>query len=931
MNTRTLSVLIRTGICTGAACLALHVGAAAQSFVNFESSVVHPIRVSDDGTRLFVVNPQDNRLAVYGLADASDPVLLRDIPVGLEPVSVTPRTNDEVWVVNNLSDSISIVSVSAGRVIATLRVKDEPADVAFAGTPERAFVTAAASDEVYVFDATSRAFVQTLPIFGKDPKALAVHGSSVYVLVQRSGNGTTVVPESLAPPPPPPTDAALPAPPQTSLIVAADDPAWFPSVIPFTLPDNDLYEFHADTLATVRVVPDLGTIHFDLAVHDTSGEVFVANTDARNLVRFENELRGHAVDSRVTVVGPGASPVVTAIDLNPGIDYTILPNAAGKSVALAEPTGLVLDSANDLVYVAAHGTDRVAVLDTAGTILARIEIGSSPGATVDTRNKRGPRALALHPTAPRLYVYNRLSHSITIVDTVTRTVLSERPLSGDPNDAGVALGRRFLYDAKLSGNGTQSCASCHIDGDMDGISWDLGLTDGQMDPAPIQPFPFNLGLTQFHPMKGPMFTQSLRGLDALDPFHWRGEKLDLASFNSGFSGILAGDPLSQADLDLFVEWMGATAFPPNPNRNLDDTLRSEPAGANQAAGFTAYVQNVGSIGSCATCHSLPSGSNSMVIGANLLQEAQQMKVPQLRNMYRKLGMQEGPGASKSGFGYIHDGSLPNLLAFLTQPVFNPWPNDTKDDLVEFMLAFPTGMAPAVGYQVTVDSTNVLDADVQADIQLLESQALAGNIDLVAKGTLDGLPRGLLYDPDLATWSGDESGVGPFTTRQLRNQVLAGDAVWTATGTPPGTGLRIGLDRDDDGQLDGDDGVTLGPINDTGCGPATLLDANMEPRVGTPGFALVLSGAPPSSTGEIAVFPAPEAIVVGGLVLLRIPPSPLPLPGASFSSDANGFAVASLPIPADASLAGRTFLARAVFDRGCGRGDLSNVVTLTIQP
>ena len=227
--------------------------------------------------------------------------------------------------------------------------------------------------------------------------------------------------------------------------------------------------------------------------------------------------------------------------------------------------------------------------------------------------------------------------------------------------------------------------------------------------------------------------------------------------------------------------MESAVFPPNPNRNLDDTLKSEPAGANQAAGLTAYLDSDGQT-ACAACHELPTGTDGRVIQAATLQEAQQMKVPQLRNMYRRLGMREGPGESKSGFGYTHDGALPNLLAFLTQPVFNPWPDETKDDIVEFLLAFPTGMAPAVGYQVTVDATNVEDPAVQADVLLLQEQAEAGKLDLVAKGTFDEVPRGLLYNPDTNRYEADAEDLGPFTVLELRDQVLAGTAVLTLTGT-----------------------------------------------------------------------------------------------------------------------------------------------------
>jgi len=51
------------------------------------------------------------------------------------------------------------------------------------------------------------------------------------------------------------------------------------------------------------------------------------------------------------------------------------------------------------------------------------------------------------------------------MDTSNDTVLKEIPVgSFDPTPAEIRNGRGFLYDAKLSGNGNASCATCHIDG-----------------------------------------------------------------------------------------------------------------------------------------------------------------------------------------------------------------------------------------------------------------------------------------------------------------------------------------------------------------------------------------------------------------------------------------------------------------------------------
>ena len=64
-----------------------------------------------------------------------------EIPVGIEPVSLAALSDSEAWVVNNLSDDVSIVNLNTFHVRATLRVGDEPEDVVLAGTPVRACVS----------------------------------------------------------------------------------------------------------------------------------------------------------------------------------------------------------------------------------------------------------------------------------------------------------------------------------------------------------------------------------------------------------------------------------------------------------------------------------------------------------------------------------------------------------------------------------------------------------------------------------------------------------------------------------------------------------------------------------------------------------------------------------------------------------------------
>ena len=125
-------------LAAGAAAVTISIAASAvpsdSPVAIFESGQVRPLAMSPDGTLLFAVNTPDNRLEIFSVTQGRQ--ARGSIPVGLEPVAVAARTDSEVWVVNHLSDSVSVVDVDAaatGRVVRTLLVGDEPRDIVFAG------------------------------------------------------------------------------------------------------------------------------------------------------------------------------------------------------------------------------------------------------------------------------------------------------------------------------------------------------------------------------------------------------------------------------------------------------------------------------------------------------------------------------------------------------------------------------------------------------------------------------------------------------------------------------------------------------------------------------------------------------------------------------------------------------------------------------
>ena len=718
-------------------------------------------------------------------------------------------------------------------VVDTLSVKDEPADVVFAGG--KAFVSASRNNQIVVFDLASRARLTNIVVFGENPRSLAVNtsGTKIYAAFALSGNHTTLIPEEDTPGVPvappqitngtPPMNTNLPAPPRAGLIVDATNSTWYPSYIKYTMPDNDVVEIDVATLTISRYFSRVGTVNFALAIQPGSGDLFVANTDARNLTHFEPGVRGFFVTNRISRVNV-TSGALTHFDLNAGYNptnFTLL----NKTNALAQPTAIAFETNGATYYVAAFGSDRIARVDAVnGNVTARIELcPTAVGSASDPRNKRGTRGLVLNPGAA-LYALNRLSGTITVINPTTDTVAREIPIgSYDPTTTTIRQGRGFLYDAKLSGNGTVSCASCHIDAEMDLLAWDLGDPTGQMvtNPAVFQfspggtPFFQTNAIETFHPMKGPLTTQTLRGLNGMDPLHWRGDRTNFTHFNGAFNSLLGGSALSTADMNAYRDFINTIIFESNPNQNLDRSFPTNFAGGNAVLGRSTFITNLyqPSQGlACNVCHSLPTGSDRLIDPDQVLPGSQGFKVPHLRAIYQKTGLNRTKGSpatgtnSIGGFGFQHDGKFEDLMAFLSQSVFSAFATNgpLKSNVQAFVLCFDTGTAPAVGYARTALAVNVNTASISNDWSLLEAQAkVLTNIDLVVKGTIDGRRRGLLYQPGANNYKLDSTNSVTLTRAQLAAKISAGDTL-TIMGVPPGAGQRMGIDRNLNGVLDADE-------------------------------------------------------------------------------------------------------------------------------
>jgi len=160
-------------------------------------------------------------------------------------------------------------------------------------------------------------------------------------------------------------------------------------------------------------------------------------------------------------------------------------------------------------------------------------------------------------------------------------------------------------------------------------------------------------------------------------------------------------------------------------------------------------------------------------------------------------------------------------------------NDTqKADAEQFIMAFDSDLAPVVGQQVTDDGTTdtgVFDriGDFRtAAAASYDSQVLgpgATQCDLIVKGTHAGEERGWLFDPVAGDYASDRAGDAPFSQAALDAIADAAGQALTYTCAPSGSGVRMGIDEDEDGVLDRDElDLKTDPAN-AGSAPGACAD------------------------------------------------------------------------------------------------------------
>jgi hypothetical protein len=440
------------------------------------------------------------------------------------------------------------------------------------------------------------------------------------------------------------------------------------------------------------------------------------------------------------------------------------------------------------------GSNNVILVNANGKRLRRINVAA------------GPTGIVMDESRDRVYVLSRFAGAIVSLSLSGRRVLNTTPFF-DPTPTYIKAGRPFLYDTQISsGLGQASCASCHVDGRTDRLAWDLGNPAGAVESRTD----INGKVWQFHPMKGPMKTQTLVDIIGSPSLHHRGDRNSLADFASAFRNLQGADePLDVVSIKSLESFLDSIHFGPNPNRNKDNTfsttvnLQGPHSGVQLTADAVDGMFQLTQPGfQCLKCH-LGQRGRSDTRPPNGLHVGQPAIAESLGGFYDRMGFFWGSAdGSTSGFGFRPDGSQDSTLRSDTglegapldnvHAVFLSW-EGTKPGIGGLSRDSHAG----VGQQVMTTTS----APKRTQLNELVRIADSGNVGLIAHGIINGNPRGFFYTGGGWFQSDVMGDIRTLTT--LNSGLETGDSL-TYMLVPRGSEYRLGVDADLDGVLDGQD-------------------------------------------------------------------------------------------------------------------------------
>jgi YVTN family beta-propeller protein len=626
--------------------------------------------------------PFDYEEALSKIAHPTEPPELTRSPVYKTPLNMALSPDGkELYVACEASHTVIVVDAAARRKLAEIAAGGHPTDVAFSPDGTRAYVSNRLDDSVSVINVAARKVIETIPV-GDEPHGVLTDrsGKHLYVLNTSSDSISMIDTESLeeikrVPASRSPWSLAL-SPDGSRLAVTntlprvrefPTGPAEEPPLVELlrSSPMSEVTLVDAERgVPQQRIVVPHANLLQGIDWHPSGEFALITLMHNKTLVPMTRLLRGWTITNGLGLIwGDGR------------VDQVLLDE---PHLCFPDPADVAITPDGMLALVTSSGSDRVAVVDLEElTSLLRsateherkhvfpYHLGKPTEFIVkhiDT--KCSPRGVLITPDGTTAFVANALDDSLTVIDLARLDAVGRIDLGGPSEITKVRYGERLFHSADITFRRQFSCHSCHPDGHVNGLTYDIE--------------PDGIGIA-------PVDNRTLRGILDTAPFKWEGTNPSLSRQCGPRLAVFFTriHPFTPQELDALDDYICTIPRPPNRYRPLGAELTD--AQRRGKAVFERTRTNDGRVipkdNRCVTCHNPPlftDRSRRNVDTKMPLDRESEFDVPHLNNIY-------------DSAPYLHNGIADTLEEIWTRynpddrhGVTNDMTKDQLNDLMEYL-------------------------------------------------------------------------------------------------------------------------------------------------------------------------------------------------------------------------------------------------------
>ncbi|MHC4582964.1 MAG: multiheme c-type cytochrome [Planctomycetota bacterium] len=612
--------------------------------------------------------PFDFEKALEKIAHPMEPPKVSQVPRYKTPLNMAlSPSGKEIFIACEASHTIIVVDVKTRKKVTEIKVGHHPTDVAFSPNGAKAYVSNRLDDTVSVINVLSRQVIATISV-GDEPHGLLTDaaGKHLYVL-NTSADSISVIDmttfKELKRLSASRNPWSLSRSPEGSEIYITNNLSRFveirtPSMSEVTVVDTS----HA--IIKDRIVVPAANLLQGIDWHPSGKFALFTLNRTKNLVPMTRLLQGWTITNGLGIVWRDGH-----------VDQVLLDE---PSMCFPDPADVAITPDGRLALVTSSGSNRIAVVDVQ-KLIDMLESASAherervfpnhlgkPTEFVITHipTKDSPRGIIITPDGKTAFAANSLDDSLTVIDLNTLDAIGRVDLGGPKVITKVRYGERIFHSANITFHRQFSCHSCHPDGHVDGLTYDIE--------------PDGIGIS-------PVDNRTLRGILDTAPFKWEGTNPSLQRQCGPRLAVFFTriQPFTPKELSALENYICTIPRPPNRYRPLGAELTDAQRRGKKM--FERTMSNDGRIipkeNRCVTCHFPPlyTDRRSHDIGTKFwLDRETEFDTPHLSNIY-------------DSAPYLHNGIAETLEEIWTRynpddkhGVTNDMTKDQLNDLIEFL-------------------------------------------------------------------------------------------------------------------------------------------------------------------------------------------------------------------------------------------------------